>query len=68
MYLGISLCNMECNFCNQQNVINVFKKSKVGKSSGPDKIGGRLLKTYADQLSPVFYNIFQKSLLSSKNS
>ncbi len=44
MYLGISLCNMECNFCNQQNVINVFKKSKVGKSSGPDKIGGTFTK------------------------
>ncbi len=32
------------------------------------RLGGRLLKTYADQLGPVFYNIFQKPLLSSKNA
>ncbi len=66
MCFGIRLCNMECTFFNQHNVINVFKKSKVGKSSGPDKIGGRLLKTCADQLGPVFYNIFQKSLYLQK--
>ncbi len=53
-------------FFNQQDVINVFKKSKVGKSSGADKIGGRLLKTCADQLGLVFYNIFQKSLYLQK--
>ncbi len=39
----------------------------MGKSSGADKIGGRLLKTCADQLGPVFYNIFQKSLYLQKN-
>ncbi len=61
-----TMCNTECNFFNQQDVINVFKKSKVGKSSGPDKIGGRLLKTCADQLGPVFYNIFQKLLYLQK--
>ncbi len=54
---------MECNYFNQQDVINVFKK---GKSSGPDNIGWRLLKTCADQLGPVFYNIFQKSLYLQK--
>ncbi len=61
-----TVCNMECIFFSQQDVINVFKKSKVGKSSGPDKIGGCLLKTCADQLGTVFYNIFQKSLYLQK--
>lgn len=61
-----TMCNMKCNFFNQQDVINTFKKCKVGKSSGPDEIGGRLLKTCADQLGPVFYNIFQKSLYLQK--
>ncbi len=62
-----TMCNMKCNFCNQQDVINFFLKSKVGKSSGPDKIGGRLLKTCADQLGPVFFIIYYKScFLSSK--
>ncbi len=60
------MCNMECTFFNQQDVIQVFKESNVGKSSGPDKIWGRLLKTCADQLGPVFYNIFQKSLYLKK--
>ncbi len=34
-------CN---NFFNQLDVIQGFKESKVMKSSGPDKIGGHLLK------------------------
>lgn len=50
-----TVCNMDYTFFNQQDVIDAFKKSKVGKSSGPDKIGGRLLKTCADQLGPVFF-------------
>ncbi len=40
MYLcpSLTMCNMECTFFNQQDVIQVFKESNVGKSSGPDKI------------------------------
>jgi len=32
------------------------------KSPGPDKIGGHLLKVCAEQLAPVFCNIFQRSI------
>jgi len=41
--------------------INV-RKSHGRKSHGPDNICGRLLKTCAKELSPVFRNIFNKSL------
>lgn len=63
-----TMCNMECTLFNQDDVIQCFKKSKVGKVSGPDKIGGRLLKTCTDLLGPVFYNIFQKSIHLQKNT
>ncbi len=70
MCLEVRLCNMECNFFSQQDVINVFKKSKVGKSSGPDKIGGCLLKTCADQLGLLLlllaFNTIQPHVLIKK--
>ncbi len=62
MCLGI-MCNMECICFYQQDVINVFKRATWGNLGEKDKIGGRLLKTCADKLGPVFYNTFQKFYL-----
>ncbi len=40
-----------------------LKRATWGNLGEKDKIGGRLLKTCADKLGPVFYNIFQKFYL-----
>ncbi len=63
MCLGIRLCVIKSAFFSSAGF---YKKSEVGKSPGPDTIEGRLPKTCADQLGPVFYNIFQKSLYLQK--
>lgn len=47
-------------------VITVFKKSKNRKAPGPDNIGGRLLKECAEELGPIFYDIFAWSLQTQK--
>ena len=49
-------------FFEEQDVITCFKKCNPRKSAGPDHIGGRLLKTCAEQLGPIFYAIFNLSL------
>lgn len=38
------------------------KLLKANKSPGPDSICGRLLKSCAKELSPVFHEIYNKSL------
>ena len=43
-------------------MIKCFKKCNPKKSAGPDHIGGRLLKTCADQLGPIFYFLFNMSI------
>ncbi len=40
-----------------------LKRATWGNLGEKDKIGGRLLKTCADKLGPVFYNTFQKFYL-----
>ena len=46
----------------QKDVEEAFYCTKANKSHGPDNICGHLLKTCAEQLSPVFQNIFNRSL------
>ncbi len=48
------------------DVITVFKQCKIRKAPGPDNIGGRLLKECAEQLGPIFYEIFALSLQQQK--
>ena len=45
-----------------RDVENVFHKTKVNKSHGPDNICGRLIKSCTKELSPIFHHIFNKSL------
>lgn len=47
---------------SQQDVEKAFFCTKVNKTQGPDNTCGRLLKTCAKELSPVFYSIFTRSL------
>jgi len=49
-------------FFDEMSVLKVFKGCNVKKSPGPDKIGGRLIKVCAEQLAPVFCNVFQRTL------
>ena len=49
-------------FVSEDDVINVFKKAKSRKAAGPDGISGRLLKSCAHELAPVFTQIFNASL------
>ncbi|KAK1802009.1 hypothetical protein P4O66_022242, partial [Electrophorus voltai] len=46
----------------ESNVRRVFKRVNTRKALGPDGICRRVLKTCADQLAPVFTNIFNLSL------
>lgn len=50
----------------QREVEKCFLSLKTNKSPGPDKISGNLLKSYATQLSPIFYYIFNVSLSQQK--
>ncbi|XDV23365.1 hypothetical protein PO909_027961, partial [Leuciscus waleckii] len=45
-----------------EDVSRVFKKQKTRKASGPDGISSACLKACADQLAPVFTQIFNRSL------
>lgn len=45
-----------------QDVEKAFRQVKANKSPGPDSICGRLLKSCAKELSPVFHEIYNKSL------
>lgn len=50
------------NFFDELYVMKVLRGSNVRKSPGPDKIGGHLIKVCAEQLAPVFCNIFRRSI------
>ncbi|KAK1796494.1 hypothetical protein P4O66_009523, partial [Electrophorus voltai] len=51
--------------CEESDVRRVFKRVNTRKASGPDSICGRVLKACADQLAPVFTDIFNLSLMLS---
>ncbi|XDV11492.1 hypothetical protein PO909_000423 [Leuciscus waleckii] len=51
---------------NKADVRSCFGQVKVGKSPGPDHIGGRLLRNCAEQLSEIYSFIFNESLQLSK--
>lgn len=59
------------SFFVEDDVIKCFKKCKQTKSPGPDCISGRLLKTCAEQLGPIFNFIFnmsqQRGLYGARN-
>ncbi|KAK1790108.1 hypothetical protein P4O66_002413 [Electrophorus voltai] len=46
----------------ESDVRRVFKRVNTRKAVGPDGICGRVLKACADQLAPVFTDIFNRSL------
>ncbi len=46
----------------EDDVCQVFKKNKRRKASGPDGVSPTCLKTCADQLAPIFTQIFNRSL------
>lgn len=43
-------------------LVKVFKKSHTKKASGLDSISALLLKTFADELTPVWSHLFQLSV------
>lgn len=45
-----------------RDVINVFKKLHIKKASGPDGISTLLLKTFAEELTPAWSPLFQRSV------
>ena len=50
------------SFFEEHDVIKCFKKCNPKKSAGPDHIGGRFLKTCADQLGPIIFFLFNMSI------
>ncbi|KAK3507891.1 hypothetical protein QTP70_002532 [Hemibagrus guttatus] len=50
------------NFC-EEDVCQVFKKQKTKKASGPDGVSLACRKVCADQLAPIFTQIFNRSLV-----
>ena len=58
------LSHCETSFTVKEDEVgDIFKKLKGRKSSGPDGIAPLLLKTCVDELSPIFTELFQTSLL-----
>ncbi|KAK3509858.1 hypothetical protein QTP70_015972, partial [Hemibagrus guttatus] len=49
-------------FC-EEDVFRVFKKQKTRKAPGPDGVSPACLKVCADQLAPIFTQIFNRSLV-----
>ncbi len=47
---------------SEDDVRQVFKKNKRRKAPGPDGVSPACLKTCADQLAPIFTQIFNRSL------
>ncbi len=47
---------------SEDDVHQVFKKNKRRKAPGPDGVSPACLKTCADQLAPIFTQIFNRSL------
>ena len=60
--LNRELCDNQHFSVKQEDGEKAFYCTKVNKSHGPDNICGRLLKTCARELSPVFHKIFNRSL------
>ncbi len=46
----------------EDDVCQVFKKNKIRKAPGPDGVSPACLKSCADQLAPIFTQIFNRSL------
>ena len=51
---------------NVDNVKSCFRKINIRKATGPDNLRGIVLKSCADQLSPVFCKLYQISLDSQR--
>ncbi len=47
---------------SEEDVRQVFRKNKRRKAPGPDSVTPACLKTCADQLAPIFTQIFNRSL------
>ncbi len=47
---------------SEDDVCQVFRKNKRRKAPGPDGVTPACLKTWADQLAPIFTQIFNRSL------
>ncbi|KAI2647093.1 RNA-directed DNA polymerase from mobile element jockey [Labeo rohita] len=47
---------------SEEDVCQVFRKNKRRKAPGPDAVTPACLKTCADQLAPIFSQIFNRSL------
>ncbi|KAI2665131.1 RNA-directed DNA polymerase from mobile element jockey [Labeo rohita] len=47
---------------SEEDVRQVFRKNKRRKAPGPDSVTAACLKTCADQLAPIFSEIFNRSL------
>ncbi len=47
---------------SEEDVCQVFRKNKRRKAPGPDGVSPACLKTCADQLAPIFIQIFNRSL------
>ncbi|KAK3534953.1 hypothetical protein QTP70_002045 [Hemibagrus guttatus] len=50
---------------SEHDVRRAFRRVNTRKAAGPDRISGRVLKSCADQLAPVFTEIFNLSLTQS---
>ncbi len=46
----------------EDDVCQVFKKNKIRKALGPDGVSPACLKSCADQMTPIFTQIFNRSL------
>ena len=51
---------------SENGVFMLLDRIDVSKSSGPDKLPGRLLQSLAKELTPVVYFIFTQSLCTGK--
>ncbi|XP_070592616.1 vomeronasal type-2 receptor 26-like [Erythrolamprus reginae] len=60
----LNLLNKVDKHCliTEKEVQDLFHRQKPGKAPGPDKITPSCLKVCADQLAPIFTQIFNKSL------
>ncbi|XP_072564408.1 integral membrane protein GPR180-like [Paramormyrops kingsleyae] len=61
LQVGSALLNY-IHMASEDEVRQVFKKNKRRKAPGPDGVTPACLKTCADQLAPIFTQIFNRSL------
>ena len=47
---------------SEDSVNSMFKHCKVDRAAGPDKIPGKLLRLFSDELTPVFTVLFNTSI------